>query len=128
MSRFASSAEQAGTSHILHLRDNDSLLRLGSGANNRITANDGTNDAFSTNAWNASEAIKIGLAYGGSSMRVNNDGTWGAAASYDGAFTNTANKLKLGAYVVSAPTLFSNLRRYDLDYVAAQAKIDELMT
>ena len=75
---------------------------------------------------------KIGMAYGDSNFRTNTDNSWGAEAAYDGSFNNTLGKINVLASeaMVGGPPctiLIRNLRRYNLPYAAAQAKIDELM-
>jgi hypothetical protein len=75
---------------------------------------------------------KIGLAYGDASLRVNTDDVWGTAGSYDGAFDNGNSKLDVlhGTTFLTDPSsvmLLRNLRRYDLPYLEAQDRIDELM-
>ncbi len=75
---------------------------------------------------------KIGIAYGDSLIRINVNGAWGTAVAYDGSYNNAESKLNVLHDNVTtgdpvAVMLMRNLRRYDLPYVAAQAKIDQLM-
>jgi hypothetical protein len=93
---------------------------------------DGTNTATLATAMSSFTSTKIASAYGQSSMRLNVANSWSTAASYDGAFGNTLSKLSVGLsegrFAPAQVMLARNIRRYDLDYVAAQAKIDELMS
>jgi hypothetical protein len=76
---------------------------------------------------------KAAVVYEGSGdYRVNLNNSWGTAAAYDGSFTNSLGEIRVcsrpGGGAALSCTLIRNIRRYDLDYVEAQAKIDELMS
>lgn len=117
---------------------------LGMGVNARLLRNqsssamgvdDGPNLAFTPTISLAADdtEFKFAFAYGSSSQRVNADNAWGTATSYDGEYNNTLGKLSVllhqgMALPPPATMLIRDIRRYDLNYVAAQAKIDELMS
>ncbi len=99
-----------------------------------IKAFDGTLSALGPSITLAADdtEYKIGLAYGSSLHRVNVDDSWGTAVAFDGTYDNSLNKIRaLGDLNTTGDLitvmLLRNLRRYDLDYVAAQAKIESLM-
>jgi hypothetical protein len=80
----------------------------------------------------ADTPVKLATAYGGGAITVNQDGTFDAGDPYDGEFNNSLSKIAVGGdnNFSGAPLqtlLIRNIRRYDLDYTAAHAKIDELM-
>ena len=114
---------------------NPSLLYTNSSQNLRSA--DGTTSITATGLLNdmsvSGTSNKIGLVYGDGNFRVNGNGTYSAASAYDGAFNNTLLKIAIctqqnPANATSTTQLIRNIRRYDLDYTAAQAQIDELMT
>ena len=95
---------------------------------------DGNDVAFGPGITLAADDVeyKIGVAYGDGLHRLNTDGVWGTADPYDGEFDNTLGKLNVldnDVFSSEAETvmLMRNLRRYDLSYVDAQTKIDQLM-
>ncbi len=72
---------------------------------------------------------KLGNAYGSGNHRINTDGVFGTTVAYDGSYDGTVLKI-LRSSVFTVPVgvmLLRNLRRYDLPFVKAQAKIDRLM-
>lgn len=77
---------------------------------------------------------KVGMAYGDSLKRVNTDDVFGAEDAYDGVFNNSLSKMAIftdnsfSGGEIPVVALMRNLRRYDLPYLAAQAKIEELMS
>jgi hypothetical protein len=77
-------------------------------------------------------ATKCATAYGDSLFRVSRGDNWSSETAYDGAFNNTLSKINTGGRAdgtaALSVALIRNIRRYDLDYVEAQAKIDELMS
>ena len=73
----------------------------------------------------------LGLAYGGSDLRVTANSSNGTEGSYDGGFAGTdllANRDEAGG-VPSSAAIIRNIRRYDAaDYDEAKTKIDEMMS
>jgi hypothetical protein len=70
--------------------------------------------------------VKLGLAYAAADLqqRLTADGVNGLDVVYDGAFQNSGLTFPGALAMVR---LIRNIRRYDLPYVEAKAKIDELM-
>jgi hypothetical protein len=88
--------------------------------------NDSTSTINSTSSVMGIESLnKVGMAYGDSSRAITLNGTT-VTGSYDGAFPNDLGKISF-TNANSVPYMIRSVQRYDLDYTAAQAKIDELM-
>ena len=68
---------------------------------------------------------KEGSVYG-ESLAVNANGNWSSEVAYDGAYS-TLTEIPVCVPPDTA-MLVRNIRRYNLNYTAAKAKIDELMT
>lgn len=76
---------------------------------------------------------KLGLAYGSALRRTNIDGVFGTEVSYDGEYNNNQSKIRVLCQnnmlgnALEGTMLIRNIRRYNLPYAQAQAKIEELM-
>lgn len=77
--------------------------------------------------WGAGDTVKIGLSYSAAESKgsFNIDGSVTADHAYDGAYS--ASGRFLVGNVITGVHLFRNIRRYNLPYEEAKAKIDELM-
>lgn len=93
---------------------------------NAFRSNDGIVTIVKTTVWADGDEIKLGCAYGDSLFSLNVNGSFSVDSAYDGAFGAPGAVFDILNAQQSA-VFMRNLRRYDLDYVAAQAKIDELM-
>jgi hypothetical protein len=140
-------AQGAWFAEVMDLGSGSNLGYLGLGTDGRLFFRNGTGTttykAYDGNGvsnivgpsvtFSVDTLEKLGLAYDSSNARLNHDGVWGAEnTDVDGTWDNAHGEIRIlrsqtfaGACPNSA--LIRNLRRYDLDYTAAHAKIDELM-
>ena len=117
---------------------------VGVGASGRIisetyagvmTSYDGTGGVTTLGSGTAvaGTSYKYGVAYStADSAKIGyKDGTAGSEGAYDGEYSATAGLLVWSASgfngAPTRPGLIKNIRRYNLNYTAAKAKIDELM-
>ena len=121
-----SPVEFSGDFELLSLNDAADLLYYDA-TNAQIESADGTNTAAKSFATVTDTMFQVGLAYGSSNMRINVDGTWGTAASYDGAYPSSSPQaldvLRAAGYAAG----IRDLRRYDETYADVQTTIDGLM-
>ena len=96
----------------------------------RFTSTDGSGYAHNDNSFTKGVKLKAGVSYGGSQFAVVLNGSAGTAGAYDGDYTgSSAMYLHNPAGVANqGVALYSNIRRYNLNYTAAKAKITELMS
>jgi len=88
---------------------------------------DGVNIATAAKAWTQGETNRVAVTYDAATgfMSTHHDEVSSPDATYIGAFGG--NSLDL-LTLPESPSLIGNIRRYDLDYTAGKAKIDELMS
>jgi len=121
---FFATSEVSGDQEILSLNAGADLLYYDA-TNSQAESADGTNTGAKALTTVSGTKYKLGVAYGSSSLRVNVDGSWGTAVSYDSAYPAGSALEILRA--IGQTCFIRNIRRYDEDYTTAQATIDGLM-
>ena len=95
--------------------------------NLQLESADGTNTGVKALTTTNGTKVQAALAYGGSTMKLNADGTWGSEATYDGAYAFgspvTLSILRSSTYAIQ----MRDLRRYDGTYADVQTTLDTLL-
>jgi hypothetical protein len=113
--------------NIMYLQNNSS-------ADPRVMTYDGTssrivNEVGEGVTWEANEAHKAGLVYGGSEYGLRDAEGPIEEGSYDGGFVSTGSYLYLGGQTNSeAVRYIRNMRRYDVDYETGKAILAKLVS
>jgi hypothetical protein len=131
-------AESVGSNFQLGAATNKKLLALesaqyiwnlsGNGLGAIYFRSPGSTSAYTTSFVDGEN--KVGASYGGTTQAVNHNGVWSTETTFSD-FTSPNDLVLLRANNYISPPEYvgfiRNLQRWDLDYTAGRAKIDELM-